>query len=78
MTNDLPTPSDSIEEQDDLDEGSWLYAHIGRMLGIVGGFATVGLLAFFASLGFHPALYLLLFGVAGVLLIFGGGKIHQA
>jgi hypothetical protein len=56
----------------------WIYAHIGRLLGISGGFLTLAILIFFATLGFRPALFIIVFAIAGVLLIFGGGKIHQA
>lgn len=73
MTTEIPTPHEEIE----LSPRSWLFDHIGRLLGILGGFIVVGLLAFLASLGFRPALFIIVFFLTGVVLIVFGGKIHR-
>ena len=56
----------------------WLVEHIGRVLGLLLGLGVVAILALFAALGFHPALYILVFIIAGLVLIVGGGMIHRA
>ena len=62
----------------EISSRQWLFDHIGRVLGIFLGLITVVVLALFAALGFHPALYILVFIVAGFVLIVGGGMIHRA
>lgn len=63
--------------EDDAMTLSWLTMHIGRVVGVAGGLVTLGALAFLAAVGFRPALYVLCFAGAGVLLIYLGGRIHK-
>ena len=65
-------------EPREISARQWLVDHIGRVLGIFLGLVTVAVLALFAALGFHPALFILVFIVAGLVLIVGGGMIHRA
>jgi len=74
----MNTETPSIGDVTASTERSWLYDHIGRLLGVVLGLLTVAVLAFFASLGFRPALFVLVFFFAGLVLIIFGGKIHRA
>ena len=74
MTTKTPIPTEARE----ISSREWLGDHIGRILGILLGTVTVVVLALFASLGFRPALYILVFIIAGFVLIIGGGMIHRA
>ncbi len=65
-------------EETATEGSSWIRSHIARSIGVLGGLLAVAILLFLSSLGFRPALFLLLFPIAGIILIFGGGKIHQA
>ena len=62
----------------EINSRRWIADHIGRVLGTLLGFFAVVVLALFAALGFHPALYILVFVIAGFVLIVGGGMIHRA
>lgn len=73
MTAQTPPQHEEIE----VGDHSWLFDHIGRLLGILGGLLAVAVLAFLASLGFRPALYIIVFFLSGVVLIVFGGKIHR-
>ncbi|HUY05890.1 MAG TPA: hypothetical protein VMU99_01335 [Acidimicrobiales bacterium] len=74
MTLKTPTTTEPGESS----SRQWVSDHIGRMLGVLLGLIGVVVLALFASLGFHPALYILVFIGAGFVLIVGGGMIHRA
>lgn len=65
-------------EHREISSRQWLADHIGRVLGVFLGLIAIMVLALFAALGFHPALYILVFIVAGIVLIVGGGMIHRA
>lgn len=74
MTTEAPEKTEPQESS----SRQWLVNHIGRLLGILLGLVVLVVLAFFAALGFHPALYILIFIIAGFVLIVGGGMIHRA
>ena len=84
MTTEGPIRSDPLKSDPlksdplKIDSRQWVADHIGRVLGMLLGVLAVLALAFFAALGFQPALYILVFIVAGVVLIVGGGMIHRA
>ena len=67
-----------LTEDREISSRKWLGEHIGRLLGVLLGIVTVVVLALSAALGFHPALYILVFIIAGLVLIVGGGMIHRA
>ena len=73
MTLEPPSRHDEL----DLTDRSWLADHVGRLLGALGMLAVLGLLCLLASLGFRPALFIIVFFLAGVVLIALGGKIHR-
>ena len=54
----------------------WLSDHSGRLSGTVLGLAMGGFLSFLAVIGFKPALFLLAFVVAGLVMIVVGGRIR--
>lgn len=71
MTNEGPISGD-------LAAPSWISSHVGRLLGALGGLFVIAILALFASLGFRPALYILVFFLSGLVMIILGGMIHRA
>jgi hypothetical protein len=74
-----PEPRPEVEIDVELDvevEHGWLYDHIGRLSGIVLGLIAVAFLAFLASVGYEPALGLLVVVIVGIVLIILGGKMR--
>jgi len=56
----------------------WLWNHTGRLAGLFIAMLAVAGLVFLSAIGFKPALFLLVFLVAGVVLIALGGRIRDA
>jgi hypothetical protein len=57
--------------------GSWLWAHIGRISGIVLGLVALAFLVLLAVVGFRAADGILIFVLAMGVLIALGGRLHR-
>jgi hypothetical protein len=57
--------------------GSWLWAHIGRISGLVLGLLALAFLTLLAVVGFRAADGILIFVIAMVVMIVIGGRLHR-
>jgi hypothetical protein len=56
---------------------SWLWDHIGRLAGLCLAFVAIGFIALLAVAGYPPAIGLLVFIVAVLVILVVGGRIHR-
>jgi hypothetical protein len=55
---------------------SWLWEHIGRLAGLCLALITIGFVALLAVAGYAPAVGLLVFIVAVLVMLVVGGRLH--
>lgn len=55
----------------------WFVDHVGRITGLVLALLVFCFMVFLVIAGYRPALYVILFFVAGIAMIAFGGRIHR-